>query len=115
MKSRNREDEDARRRQEDEGKGKVQQEGGETRGDIDKTMNVDMMEEEEFQERKKDLRENKVPLVILQGSNWKRVAQLGEIQGIWEMPRKMNNAAALVVSSGDQRLNKPNTPDLARN
>ena len=39
----------------------MEKEGGETRGDVDKTMNVDMMEEE-FQERKKELRENKVPL-----------------------------------------------------
>ena len=33
-----------------------------------------MMEEE----KKKDLRENKVPLIMLQGVNWKRVAQIGE-------------------------------------
>ena len=35
----------------------MKKEGGETQGDIDKSMNVDMMEEEEFQERKTDLRE----------------------------------------------------------
>ena len=78
--------------------GKLQKENGETTGTIDKTMNVDMMEEEDFQERKADLRENKVPLVILQGKNWKRIAQMGEIQSnrgefyLWEMPRQMNTA-----------------------
>ena len=38
----------------------MHKDGRETRGDIDKTMNVDMMEEEEYQARKKDLRENKL-------------------------------------------------------
>ena len=72
----------------------MKKKGGETRGDIDKTMNVDMMEEEEFQEKKKDLRDNKLQLIILQGANLKRVAQLGGIQyaGGWEIPRSMNNA-----------------------
>ena len=41
-------------------------------------MNVDMMEEEEFQERKKELRENKIPLIILQGINSKRIAKLDQ-------------------------------------
>ena len=90
------EEENQRKRKAEEGS--LKKEGGETRGDIDKTMNVDMMEEEEFQERKKELRENKVPLIILQGTNWKRIAQIGVAQNIggeyyiWEMPRKMNNA-----------------------
>ena len=35
------------------------------KGDIDKTMNVEMMEEDEFQEKKQDLRENKIPLMML--------------------------------------------------
>ena len=88
----------AYRQRREEGGSCLQKEEGETRGDIDKTMDVDMMEEEEFQERKKDLRENKVPLVILKGGNWRRAAQLGEVQNmggeyyVWEMPRKMNNA-----------------------
>ena len=92
----------ARRKKEEESKGSLTKEGGETRGVIDKTMNVDMMEEDEFQERKTDLRENKIPLVILQGLNWKRIAQLGEIQNtggeyyVWEMPRKINNALIII-------------------
>ena len=69
VKSRTSEEEKDRRTQEDASKGSLKKEGGETRGDIDKTMNVDMMEEEEFQERKKDLRENKIPLIMLQGAH----------------------------------------------
>ena len=55
------------------------------------------MGEEEFQEKKQDLRENKIPLVIIKGTNWKRAAQVGEVQNIggesyiWEMPKDMNN------------------------
>ena len=37
-------------------KGKMQKEGGETRGDVDKNLNVDMMEKEEVQEKMEDLR-----------------------------------------------------------
>ena len=105
-----REDERDRRKKEEDSKGSLTKEGGETRGDIDKTMNVDMMEEEEFQERKTDLRENKIPLVILQGTNWKRIAQMGEIQNtggefyIWEMPRKMNTA---VINSRMRNIGGP--------
>ena len=82
MTSRNTGEEEDRRKQEDASEGKMKKERGEAIGDIDKTMDVDAVEEEEFQERKKHLRENKVPLVILQGFNWKRVAQLGDIQNI---------------------------------
>ena len=45
-------------------------------------MNVDAMEEKEIQERKKDLRENWTPLMIVQEANWKRPAQIGEAQSI---------------------------------
>ena len=55
------EEEEDRRKQEGASKASLKKEGGETRGDIDKTMNVDMMEEEEFQERKKEFRENQAP------------------------------------------------------
>ena len=81
VKSRSMEEDDTRRKQEEESKGKSKKEGCETRGDTDKTLNVDMMEEDELG-KKKDLRERKVPLVILQGLDWKRVAQLGDIQCI---------------------------------
>ena len=57
VKTRMSEEEKDRRKQEEASKGSLKKERGETRGDIDKTMNVDMMEEDEFQERKKDLRE----------------------------------------------------------
>ena len=45
------EEEEDRGKQEGASKASLKKEGGETRGDIDKTMNVDMMEEEELQER----------------------------------------------------------------
>ena len=110
VKSRMNEDEKDRRKKEEDRKGSFTKEGGETRGDIDKTMNVDMMEEEEFQERKTDLRENRVPLVILRGANWKRIAQLGEIQNtggefyIWEMPRNKNTA---IINSRMRNIGGP--------
>ena len=67
-------EEDNRRKQEEASKGSLNKEEGETRGDIDRTMNVDIMEEEEFQDMEKDLRENKIPLIILQRVNWRRAA-----------------------------------------
>ena len=66
--------------------------------EIDKTMSSDVMEEEKFQGRKRDLRENQIPWVIVQGANWNRVAQIGEAQSIggecyiWKTPRRMDNA-----------------------
>ena len=55
-----------------------------------------MVEEEEFQLKKNEVRENKVPLIIIKGNNWKRVAQISNIQNIggeyyiWEMSRSKN-------------------------
>ena len=62
IKSRNIEEKDQRekrKREEEENKGKLQKTGGETRGSVDRTLDIDLMGEEEFQERKHDLRENK--------------------------------------------------------
>ena len=51
VKSRMSEEEKDRRKQEGASKASLKREGGETRGDIDKTMDVDMMEEAGLQER----------------------------------------------------------------
>ena len=82
VKSRTVEEEDNRTKQEDARKGSLKKEGDETRGDTDEKMDVHMMEEEEFQERKKDRREQKLPLAVVLGVNWKRIAQPGEARSL---------------------------------
>ena len=82
LNNRKMEEEDNRKRQDKASKGSLKKAGGETAGTIDKTVNLDLLEEEEFQEKKKDLKEKKIPLVISQGVNWKRAAWIGQFRSI---------------------------------
>ena len=71
---------------------KVMRTEGESQGIITKTMEVDWMSDEQFEEKKDELRESRIPFVIIRGKDHKRGKQISEIQSlageyyIWETP-----------------------------
>ena len=61
---------------------KIQRTEGETQGGIERKMDVDNVDEVEWQEMKEELREEKMPFLIIQGKGHKRAMQASKIQDL---------------------------------
>ena len=64
---------------EDSGEGpecKITRKEGETQGEITKTMGIDKVDDDNWEEEKQNLREVKVPFVIIKGINKKRAVEV---------------------------------------
>ena len=73
---------------------KIQRTEGEAQGGIERRMDVDSVDEIEWQEMKDELQEKKMPFLVIEGMNQKRAIQASKIQDlmgeyyIWETPKK---------------------------
>ena len=68
---------------------------GQSQGGIDRNMGIAHAGTEEWEEIKEEMRDSRVPFVIIQGINQKRGVQASKIQDVmgecylWDLPKKL--------------------------
>jgi len=76
---------------------KIMRTEGESQGEIAMIMNIDSIAAEDWEEEKQNIKELKVPFVIIKGINKARAMEISNIQDmfgeyyIWEMPKRLQD------------------------
>jgi len=80
---------------------KIMRTEGESQGEIAMIMNIDSIAADDWEEEKQNLRELKVPFVIIKGNSKARAMEISKIHDmfgeyyIWEMPKRLQDSEIL--------------------